>query len=90
MYGATSENPEAYFQRSLLHYVDNFRSDILFFQCLGDSRLQMNSLPTFKEQVSSCTNCQNRQFYEILGGGHTALLESQTAKIELNEFLNSH
>lgn len=89
-YGTTSENPDAYFQRSLLHYVDDFRSDILFFQGLDDSPIQMYSWPTFKEQVSNCTNCQNRQFYEIPGGGHPALFENQTAKIELNEFLNSH
>ena len=90
VYGTTSENPDAYFQRSLLHYVDDFRADILFFRGLDDSPIQMYSWPTFKEQVSNCTNCQNRQFYEIPGGGHTALLESQSAKIELNEFLNSH
>lgn len=90
VYGATSENPDAYFQRSLLHYVDDFRSDILFFQGLDDSPIQMYSWPTFKEQVSSCTNCQNRQFVEIPGGGHPALFESQTAQIEFNQFINSH
>lgn len=90
VYGTTAENPEAYFQRSLLHYVDNYRSDILFFQGLDDSPIQMYSWPTFKEQVSNCTNCQNRQFVEIPGGTHPALFESQTAKVEFNEFINSH
>ena len=90
VYGTTAENPEAYFQRSLLHYVDNFRSDILFFQGLDDAPIQMYSWPTFKEQVSNCTNCQNRQFVEIPGGVHPALFESQTAKVEFNEFINSH
>lgn len=90
VYGTTSENPDAYFQRSLLHYVDDFRSDILFFQGLDDSPIQMYSWPTFKEQVSNCTNCQNRQFYEIPGGAHPALFESQAAKIEFNQFINSH
>ena len=89
-YGTTSENPDAYFQRSLLHYVDNFRSDILFFQGLDDSPIQMYSWPTFKEQVSNCTNCQNRQFYEIPGGGHPALFENQAAQIEFNQFINNH
>ena len=90
VYGTTSENPDAYFQRSLLHYVDDFRSDILFFQGLDDSPIQIYSWPTFKEEVSSCTNCQNRQFVEIPGGTHPALFESQSAKIEFNQFINSH
>ena len=90
VYGMTSENPDAYFQRSLLHYVDDFRSDILFFQGLDDSPIQMYSWPTFKEQVSNCINCQNRQFYEIPGGGHPALFENQAAQMEFNQFINDH
>ena len=46
--------------------------------------------PTFKQDVISCTNCQNREFVEISGGGHVSLFESMTAKTEFNNFLNSH
>ena len=89
-YGSTIENPDAYFQRSLLDYVDNFTSDILFFQGLDDSPIQMYSWPTFKEEVLSCTNCQNSQFVEIAGGGHGSLFESPIGKTEFNNFINTH
>ena len=90
VYGTTSENPEAYFERSLLHYTDNFTSDILFFQGLDDSPIHMYSWPTFKEEVLSCTNCENRQFIEIPGGGHGSLFTSPIGKTEFNTFINSH
>ena len=89
-YGSTIENPDAYFQRSLLDYVNNFTSDILFFQGLDDSPIQMYSWPTFKEEVLSCTNCQNSQFVEIAGGGHGSLFESPIGKTEFNNFINTH
>ena len=89
-YGSTIENPDAYFQRSLLDYVDNFTSDILFFQGLDDSPIQMYSWLTFKEEVLSCTNCQNSQFVEIAGGGHGSLFESPIGKTEFNNFINTH
>lgn len=50
--------------------------------------IQMYSWPAFKQDVLSCTNCQNRQFVEI-PGGHTAIFQSQTAKTEFNNFINS-
>ena len=90
VYGSTSENPDAYFQRSLLHYTDHFTSDILFFQGLDDSPIHMYSWPTFKEEVLSCTNCQNRQFVEIPGVGHGSLFESPIGKTEFNRFINNH
>ncbi|BAO76596.1 hypothetical protein [Winogradskyella sp. PG-2] len=45
--------------------------------------------PTFKQDVLSCSTCQNRQFVEITGGGHVSLFESLTAKTEFNNFINS-
>ena len=90
MYGTTSNNPNAYFQRSLLNFTNDFNSNILFVQGLDDSPIQMHSWPTFKQDVISCTNCQNRQFVEISGGGHVSLFESLTAKTEFNNFINSH
>ena len=82
-------NPNAYFQRSLLNFTNDFKSDILFVQGLDDSPIQMYLWPTFKQDVLSCSTCQNRQFVEIPGGGHISLFESQTAKTEFNNFINS-
>ena len=90
IYGSTTENPDAYFKRSLLNYVDSFTSDILFFQGLEDSPIQMYSWPTFKNAVLSCTDCQNTQFVEIPDEGHGSLFESPIGKTEFNNFINSH
>ena len=89
LYGTTYNNPNAYFQRSLLNFTNDFKSDILFVQGLDDSPIQMYLWPTFKQDVLSCSTCQNRQFVEIPGGGHISLFESQTAKTEFNNFINS-
>lgn len=89
LYGTTSNNPNAYFQRSLLNFTNDFKSDILFVQGLDDSPIQMYLWPTFKQDVLSCSTCQNRQFVEIPGGGHISLFESLTAKTEFNNFINS-
>ena len=89
VYGTTTSNPKAYFQRSLLNFTNGFKSDILFVQGLNDAPIQMYSWPTFKQEVMSCTNCKNRQFVEIVGGEHTSLFESSTAKTAFNSFINS-
>ena len=90
LYGTTADNPNAYFQRSLLNFTNDFKSDILFVQGLDDSPIQMYLWSTFKQDVLSCSTCQNRQFVEIPGGGHVSLFESLTAKMEFNNFINSH
>jgi hypothetical protein len=90
VYGTTAANSNAYYQRSLLNFTNGFKSDILFVQGLNDMPIQMYSWPTFKQDVSNCTNCLNRQFVEIPGAGHEALFQSQTAKTEFNDFINSH
>lgn len=90
MYGATTTNSSAYFQRSLLNFTNGFKSDILFVQGLNDTPIQMYSWPTFKQEVSSCTNCQNIEFAEIAGGEHGALFESPIAKTAFNKFINTH
>ncbi|MEM0543985.1 hypothetical protein WFZ85_15375 [Flavobacterium sp. j3] len=90
VYGTTTSNPNAYFQRSLLNFTNGFKSDILFVQGLNDTPIQMYSWPTFKQDVLSCTSCQNRQFVEITGGEHGSLFESPTGKTEFNNFINSH
>lgn len=89
VYGTTSANSDAYYQRSLLNFTNGFKSDILFVQGLNDMAIQMNSWPTFKQDILNCTDCMNRQFVEITGAGHGALFESQTAKTEFNNFINS-
>lgn len=89
-YGTTAQNPNAYFERSLLNFTNGFKSDILLVQGLDDSPIQMNLWPTFKQDLIGCSSCQNRQFVEIPGGGHVALFESLTAKKEFNAFINSH
>lgn len=90
VYGTTSSNPSPYFQRSLLNFSNGFKSDILFVQGLSDSPIQLYTWPTFKQDVLSCTNCQNSQFVEITGGGHGSLFESPIGKTEFNNFINNH
>jgi hypothetical protein len=90
VYGTTTSNPNAYFQKSLLNFSNGFKSDILFVQGLNDAPIQLYSWPTFKKEVESCTNCQNSQFVEIVGGEHGSLFESSTAKTEFNKFIKSH
>ncbi len=89
VYGTTTNNPNAYFQRSLLNFTSGFKSDILFVQGLNDSPIQMYSWPSFKKDVLSCTTCQNNQFVEIVGGEHSSLFDSPIAKTEFNNFINS-
>ena len=90
VYGTTSSNPNPYFQRSLLNFTNGFKSDILFIQGLSDSPIQLYTWPSFKQDVLSCSNCQNSQFIEITGGGHGSLFESPIGKTEFNYFVNSH
>lgn len=87
-YGTTVANSNAYYQRSLLNFTNGFKSDILFVQGLDDMAIQLYSWPTFKQDVNNCSNCQTRQFVEV-PGGHTAIFQSQTAKNEFNNFINS-
>ena len=89
-YGSTFNNPNAYFDRSLFNFTNGFKSDILFVQGLNDSPIQMYLWPTFKQSVTDCSTCQNRQFVEIEDGEHSSLFESITARTEFNNFLNSH
>ncbi len=87
-YGTTVNNPAAYMARSLLNFTQGHRSDILFVQGMQDSPIQMFSWPTFKQQMTDCTTCQDRQFVEIPNGGHTALFESPVAISAYNAFIN--
>jgi hypothetical protein len=88
VYGLTTTNSSAYFERSLLNFTDGFKSDILFIQGQNDSPIQLYSWPSFKQEVMDCTTCQNSQFVEI-PGGHGALFQNTIAKTEFNNFINS-
>lgn len=87
-YGTTQQNPSAYTARSLLNFTSGHRSDALFVQGLQDSPIQMASWPTFKQQMTDCTNCHGRQFLEIANAGHTALFDSPEAIAIYNAFIN--
>jgi hypothetical protein len=87
-YGSTSSNSNAYQQRSLLFFADGFKSDILFIQGLLDAQIQLTSWPTFKQKVTQCSNCKDRQFFDVANYEHTALFDSPEAKIKYNSFLN--
>jgi hypothetical protein len=89
-YGTTAANPNAYHERSLLNFTNGFKSDILFVQGMNDTPIQMYSWPTFKQQVTNCTNCQSSQFLELAGSGHGALFENANAKVAFNDFIASH
>lgn len=86
-YGSTLMNPTAYFERSLLHFTANFKSDILFVQGLNDSPIQLFSWPMFKEAVSACTTFQSVEFVEV-PGGHTALFDNLAAQTACTTFIN--
>lgn len=43
VYGTTAQNPDAYYQRSLLNFTNGFLGDILFVQGLNDTPIQMYS-----------------------------------------------
>lgn len=87
-YGTTAANPAAYMARSLLSFTENHRSDILFVQGMQDSPIQLFSWPTFRQQMTNCTKCQNRQFVEVANGGHTSLFESPIAISAYTAFIN--
>lgn len=88
-YGSTAENPDAYDARSLLHFTEGYKADILFVQGLNDSPIQMYSWPVFKQQIDECSDCAGVQFLDLAGFGHQALFQSPAAKAAFNQFINS-
>jgi hypothetical protein len=87
-YGSTMQDSISYFNRSLLNFTSGFKSDILFFQGLNDSPIQLYSWPNFKTSIQECTTCAGRYFIDLPNLGHAALFESEMAKMEFNSFLN--
>jgi hypothetical protein len=88
-FGTTNNNYNAYYARSLLNFTSGFKSDILFVQGMNDTQIQLYSWPTFKLQVTNCSNCKNSQFLELANFGHGALFESPEANKVFNNFINS-
>lgn len=94
-YGPTSNNPDAYYERSLLNFTNGFLSDILFVQGMNDSPIQMYSWPIFKQQIQDCMSCESAYFLEIKGLGnqtlfnHNALFNSNEARKAFNDFINN-
>jgi hypothetical protein len=88
-FGSTTTNPKAYQQRSLLNFTSGYKSDILFVQGLDDSYVHLYAWPTFKQMVQDCTDCQEKNLFEVDGFGHTALFDSPLAKDKFNLFINN-
>jgi hypothetical protein len=87
-YGTTSQDPAAYFARSLRDHVGGQKAEILFVQGLDDSPIQLHSWPLFREDLRQCGDCGPIRFLELPGLGHTALFNSPVARTEFNAFLN--
>jgi len=87
--GTTTDNPEAYIQRSLLSFTGGYKADIMFVQGLEDTPIQMYSWPIFRQKVQNCTDCRSRTFVEVPGGEHGALFTSPDAKTAFNEFIQN-
>ena len=75
---------------SLLSFTSGHLSDILFVQGLDDSPIQMYSWPTFRQQLETCTDCQDRTFLELPGLGHQSLFNSVVAMQAFNDFIAQH
>ena len=87
-YGFTTENPEPYAERSLLHFTTGHRSPIIFVQGMQDADVQLYSWPIFKEQMSQCEDCQEMRAIEIEEAGHGALFESIAAQEQIKIFID--
>lgn len=88
-YGTTTQNPDAYYQRSLLPFTKGFKGDLLLVQGLKDTPIQMYSWPMFKSAVKACSDCKKVEVLELAGMGHTALFQSQEAIAAFNAFLKA-
>ena len=89
-FGSTTDDAEAYASRSLLRFTDGQKSNLLTFQGLDDSPIQLRSWPIYKEQLEACVDCQQRTFVELPGLGHSALFQSNEARQSFNAFLRAN
>lgn len=86
-FGSTNSAPQAYVEKSLLTYIEGFKSKILFTQGLTDDEIQLTSWPTLKQKATECTSCAEASFLEIPGLGHPALFQSKSAAQTARTFL---
>jgi acetyl esterase/lipase len=86
-FGTTTENPQAYKDRSLLSFTDGHTSDLLLVQGMKDSPIQLHSWPLFKEKMQEDSPSIHLEIYEVEEGGHSALFTSPGAKKQFNDFL---
>lgn len=86
-YGTTTENPQAYAERSLLNFTTGHTSRMLFIQGMQDSEIQLYSWPNFKQQLSACTDCEEIRVVEEENAGHSALFVGQNAMQSFNSFV---
>ena len=89
-YGSTLINPNAYIERSLLHFTQGHKADILLVQGLNDTPIQLYSWPTFKQQMVQNNPLVNVSITEIPGGAHPSLFGTPEGKTALNNFLKNH
>lgn len=87
-YGTTSQNPTAYFNRSLLNFTKGYLADMLFVQGLNDAPIQMYSWPTFKQEVQNCSDCKKVEILDIPGGGHPSMFNDSLGMNAVNDFIN--
>lgn len=89
-YGSTLINPNAYVERSLLHFTQEHKADILLVQGLNDTPIQLYSWPTFKQDMQQNNSMVTVSVTEIAGAGHASLFGTPEGKTALNDFLSSH
>ena len=87
-YGLTTENPQPYAERSLLHFTTGHRSPIIFVQGMQDAPVQLYSWPIFKVQITQCQDCQEMRVIEVEEAVHGALFESTPAQEQIKIFLD--
>ena len=86
-YGTTSQNPQAYMNRSLLHFTQNQLSPILLIQGMEDGPIQMRSWPMFSTQIVEQNPDILVEVVEIEERGHNALFVSPKAQESFNSFI---
>jgi len=87
LHGTTTENPDAYHQRSLLNFTSGQKSKMLFVQGLLDSPIQLNVFPTFVDSLNLCNDCADFEVIEIENAHHGALFDTVEGFDAINEFL---
>ena len=86
-FGTTSENPDAYSERSLINFTTGHTSPLLVIQGMQDAEVQLANWPLFKQRLNECTDCAEIQTFESPQAGHPALFVSPPAMEVFNQFV---